>query len=87
MKLVYAVVPVLLIGCATPEQRAARQTAMIAKASEACEKLGFKPETEAMANCRLQMITSAESNATMRAGVSAQNVRNMQEATKLRPIQ
>lgn len=86
MKLVYAVVlPAVLIGCATPEQRAARQERQIAKATETCGKLGFKPETEGMANCRLQLITAEEANAVRQSGVAAQNVRNVQEATRLRP--
>ena len=74
---------ILLPACATPEQRAARTDAMIAKAGAACEKLGFTPGTDAMANCKLQLLNSAQADATARAGVAAQNAANTREAMKL----
>ena len=78
----YVLLALLLVGCSTPEERAARMEAMIAKAEDACVKIGFKPGTDAMANCKLSLLNSADANATARAGVAAQNAANVREAMK-----
>lgn len=70
----YALLAVFVLsGCATPADRAARMDAMIAKAGEACEKLGFKPDTDAMANCKLQLLNSADANSAARGNAAIQS--------------
>lgn len=80
----YLCVLVLLVGCATPEQRAAREALYIAELEKRCVKIGFKPESPEMAHCKLSLMNSDEASANARAGVAAQNVANMREATKLK---
>lgn len=82
----YLLVLVLLAGCATPEQRAAREAKYIAELENRCAKVGFKPDTDAMAQCKLNLMTADRANETARAGVAAQNVSNMQNATKPAPV-
>lgn len=51
MKLVYAVVlPAVLIGCATPEQKAQRYLEVY---GPVCDKLGFEKNTDNWRNCVL----------------------------------
>lgn len=80
----YPVVLLLLIGCSTPAERAAREAAYLAELETRCAKIGFKADTEAMAQCKLSMMNSDEASVNAQAAVAAQNRRNMQEATRLR---
>lgn len=60
----YAIlIAVLLVGCATPEQRAQR---LVERYGPFCEKLGFTPQTDAFANC-IQQQAAADTAASQRA--------------------
>lgn len=54
----------LLAGCTTPQERAARMQAdmdrIIVEYGPACTRLGYQPNTDAWRNCLLQLNTNDE---------------------------
>ena len=51
----YLLIAILLVGCATPEQRADRA---LSRYGPYCEKLGFAPDSDAYRNCIQSEVTS-----------------------------
>lgn len=78
----YMMVLILLAGCASPEQRAARESAYISALEARCEKLGFARDTDAITKCKLDMMMADRASANARASVAAQNAANVREAMK-----
>lgn len=73
----YVALVLVLAGCATQEQIAAREAAYLAEIDSRCVKLGFKPGTDAMALCRLQMKSSDDAaEAAHQANIRARRAMN-----------
>jgi hypothetical protein len=51
--------PVLFAGCASVEERAAREQRVVARLQESCVRMGFTPGTVAMERC-IQQLYAAE---------------------------
>lgn len=67
----FSVLVLLLVGCATPEDRGAEQAQYLQALQQRCYAYGFKPGERATANCVMQLDTvvqqqrAANNTATM----------------------
>lgn len=84
MKRILLTAVIVLSACATPEQRAERESKYLAELEDRCLKMGFKTETEGMANCKLSLSNADRQAEGQAAAVRAANRATVREATKLK---
>ena len=76
LRLVFFVALLVLCGCTTPEQRAARAKAevdeMLKVYGPACEKLGFKNDTDPWRDCVLRLSARDDMQRANRSPVMTQ---------------